>query len=87
MDIGTKLTFFFSVINYDGSQHICELISKKFHFTAPQSCVSYLQLFILCSDLLKVLPKFLQLTVTVLSQLFVLLELRVHFLKLEKRRK
>lgn len=52
-----------------------------------QSCASYLQLFILCSDLFKVLTKLLQLTMSVLSQLFVLLKLCIHFLKLQRTRK
>ena len=52
-----------------------------------QSYASYLQLLILCSDLFKVLTKFLQLTMSVLSQLFVLLKLFIHFLKLERIRK
>lgn len=69
------------------NQYVYELISQKFHFTALQKGVSYLQLLVLGSDLLQVLPKFLQLTVTVLSQLFVLLELCIHFLKLVRSRK
>lgn len=61
--------------------------AKTFQFTPHQRCVSYLQLFVLCGDLVKVLTKFLQLTVAVLSQLFVLLKLCIHFLKLERWRK